>query len=464
VAALVLTSAITLGVAAIALLNPLERRLRHQEVKSLTATAVSARSSFDDLTLDEAHPASPEMTRLARALERRTGARVAVFDGSGRRVVDTRPELPFGPVPSTADEDHPTGRVVAAQSAADEARVAIPLKIEEQRFVLVLRKPLDDVKSAANDVTRAFTAAALAGLGIAALVGFGFATYLVRRLRRLRDSTVEVAALGPDAPLPADDASDEVGDLTRSFRRMQERLRQQEETRRQFVATASHELRTPLASLQGMLELLEQDLQIDPPDLADAQQQVGRAESQSRRLGSLAADLLDLTRLDAEVDLRSEPVELGELCRAVAAEFDVRIAETGGRIDIDLEGGQSWAMGDPGMIARVVRILLDNALRYSPEGSAVSLRTANPDGLSEVIVEDEGPGIPEGERELIFERFRRGSNGTADTGFGLGLAIGRAMAERMGGQLALVRADGGATFALRLPVAVGSLTDPAAVS
>ena len=463
-AALVLTSAITLAVAALALLNPLERRLRHEEVKSLTATAASARSSFDDLSLEDTRPSSPAISRLARAHERRTGARVAVLDDSGRRIVDTRPELPFGPVPSTADEDHPTGRVVAAQSAADEARVAIPLRIENRRFVLVLRKPLDDVKAAANDVTRAFTAAALAGLGIAALVGFGFATYLVRRLRRLRDSTVEVAALGPDAPLPADDASDEVGDLTRSFRRMQERLRRQEEARRQFVATASHELRTPLASLQGMLELLGQDLHIDPPDVADAQQQVSRAESQSRRLGSLAADLLDLTRLDAEVDLRSEPVELGELCRAVAAEFDVRTAETGARIEVDLEGGQCWAMGDPGMIARIVRILLDNALRYSPPAAPVSLRTASSNGRSEVIVEDEGPGIPEAERELIFERFRRGSNGTADTGFGLGLAIGRAMAERMGGELTLARGDGGATFVLGLPVAVGSLTDPAPVS
>ena len=116
------------------------------------------------------------------------------------------------------------------------------------------------------------------------------------------------------------------------------------------------------------------------------------------------------------------------------------------------------------MIARIVRILLDNALRYSPPAAPVSLRTASSNGRSEVIVEDEGPGIPEAERELIFERFRRGSNGTADTGFGLGLAIGRAMAERMGGELTLARGDGGATFVLGLPVAVGSLTDPAPVS
>src|SRR2546423_6441509 len=217
VAALVLTSAITLAVAALALLSPLERRLRHEELKSVTATAVSASSAFDDLSSEDVRPGSPQMLRLARALDRRTGARVAVFDGRGARVVDTRPELAFGPVPSTADADRPRGRVVAEQSAPDEARVAVPLHIEGRRYVLALRKPLDDVKAAARDVRRAFTTAALSGLAIALLAGLAFPTYLPRRLRGLRAATREGAQRRPAAPVPRAGAPDEDGGPPRSF-------------------------------------------------------------------------------------------------------------------------------------------------------------------------------------------------------------------------------------------------------
>ena len=110
---------------------------------------------------------------------------------------------------------------------------------------------------------------------------------------------------------------------------MQQRLQQQEEARRAFVSTASHELRTPLASLDGMLELLDDDLGSGDVDIDDARSLLDRARAQSRRLSRLAADLLDLSRLDAQVQLRSEPVELGELSRAVLAEFELGTEERG---------------------------------------------------------------------------------------------------------------------------------------
>ena len=453
VAALVLTSAATLGVAAVALLNPLETRLRHQELKSLSATAVASLPALEDPETGVTNSAT--LLPLALALERRTGARVAIIDSRGNTIVDTRPDEPFGPVPVARSRNRPAGRVRARSSnAAAVAVAAVPFRVSGQRYVLALRKPLDDVTAAAADVQHAFTDAALAGLGIALLLGFGFATYLVRRLRRLRNASMEVGDHGVDAVLPADTGRDEVGDLARAFRNMQVRLHHQEEARRQFVATASHELRTPLASLQGMLELLEQDLSVEPPDLADARDQVMRAEAQSRRLATLAADLLDLTRLDADVELRSEPVELGELCRAVAAEFELRLAERGPRVELDSAAGPCWATGDPGSIARIVRILLDNALRYSPFDRPISIRLQNRGPLVEVRVEDEGPGVPEEEREVIFERFRRGRATGGEGGFGLGLAIGRGLALRMGGELSLEPSERGARFALRLPASV----------
>src|SRR5450755_3699690 len=159
---------------------------------------------------------------------------------------------------------------------------------------------------------------------------------------------------------------------------MQRRLQHQEEARRAFVATASHELRTPLTSLEGMLELLDDDLLQEHPDLQDARSLLQRARAQSRRLGRLAADLLDLSRLDADVELRSEPVELGELSRAVLAEFELGIAERGIIPLLEEASGRIWALGDPGSVARILRILLDNAFRLSPERSEirVELRSA----------------------------------------------------------------------------------------
>src|SRR5207248_7448368 len=151
----------------------------------------------------------------------------------------------------------------------------------------------------------------------------------------------------------------------------------QEEARRAFVATACHELRTPLATLDGLLELLHEDLKSGTPDLEDAQSLLERARAQSKRLGRLAADLLDLSRIDARVELRSEPVELGELSRAVLAEFELGTAERGIVTVLDDHAGSVWALGDPGSVARILRILLDNAIRLSPQDGTVTVELRN---------------------------------------------------------------------------------------
>jgi signal transduction histidine kinase len=327
-------------------------------------------------------------------------------------------------------------------------------------WVLVVRKPLDTVNAAVATVRRAFLYAALAGLGLTLLLGIPLSATIVRRLRRLRHAALQLAHDGPPVAVPADRRRDEVGDLGRAFAQMQHRLQQQEEARRAFVSTASHELRTPLASLDGMLELLDDDLRSGDPDLADARSLLDRARMQSRRLARLAADLLDLSRLDAQVQLRSEPVELGELSRAVLAEFELGTEERGIVSTLDDSAGPVWARGDPGGIARIVRILLDNAVRVSPQGGEVSVALRNGDQAS-LTVRDEGPGVGAEEQELIFERFQRGRATGGSAGFGLGLAIGRELAERMGGELMLEQTDlPGATFTLRLPVAKAQEEEP----
>ena len=244
---------------------------------------------------------------------------------------------------------------------------------------------------------------------------------------------------------------DEVGDLARTLARMQDALRRQEAARRSFVSTASHELRTPLTMLQGTMELLEEDLRDGRVDIEDAQLQVTNARRELRRLSTLAGELLDLSRLDAAVQLRSEPVELGELARAVAAEFDLRARELDVELRVLPPAEGCWGRGDPDAVARVVRILLDNALRYGPQGQAITVSTTA-DGRRRRLGDRPRAGHPAEEREHVFERFHRGRAAGPEIGFGLGLAIGRELAERMGGGLELAdREPPGACFVLTLP-------------
>jgi signal transduction histidine kinase len=426
---------------------------------------------------EEGREANANIIKLERSLEAVTGAtEVALLgypDVSGHpQLVRVTPQPEAEPYDDAVRAFHSKGDAVysfGTIGGTQYARAALPFTTPvrgggAEHWVLVVRKPLDTVTDAVATVRRAFLYAALAGLGLTLILGIPLSGTIVRRLRRLRHSALQLAAEGPPVDVPDDRRRDEVGDLARAFAQMQEQLQHQEEARRAFVSTASHELRTPLASLDGMLELLDDDLRSGDPDLADARSLLERARTQSRRLARLAADLLDLSRLDAQVQLRSEPVELGELSRAVLAEFELGTEERGIVSTLDDSSGQVWARGDPGGIARIVRILLDNAVRVSPQGGEITVELRNGENAS-LTVRDEGPGVPPEERELIFERFHRGRATSGSAGFGLGLAIGRELAERMGGVLVLERTElPGATFTLRLPVAKAQEEEPLAVA
>lgn len=461
-AALLLSSAVTLAVAALALLSPLEQRLRAEGEAGVFAAISASRPEFEEIGVDPAtgRPNSRELAATVSLLRHRSGAEITVLDRKLNTIY----------APSDQDLDVPNYYTQVARALhsghgvhtliGNELVAVEPIRIGEGGSVdaVVLERRLEYVISTVSVVRKAFIEAAAVGLGIALLLGLALTTTLLRRLERLREAALELERHGLDAPIHLDNRGDEIGDLTRAFTSMQARLRRQVQARHAFVATASHELRTPLASLDGTLELLEDDLDPQRLDLDDARQRTARAREQSHRLSSLASDLLDLSRLDAEVALRVEPVELGELCRAVAAEFDRRAAERDVRIEVRQSPHASWARCDPGAVARIVRILLDNAIGVAPAGSSVLAETATEDSCSQVTVSDSGPGVPESEREQIFERFHRGSTSGGHSGFGLGLAIGRELATRMDGTLALL--DGtndtdatGACFMLRLPAA-----------
>jgi signal transduction histidine kinase len=289
---------------------------------------------------------------------------------------------------------------------------------------------------------------------VTVVLGLLLAGRLVRRLRSLRDTALLVADLGPVAEMPSESSRDEVGDLTRALATMQGRLREQEQSRRAFVATASHELRTPLSSLRLILDMLRDDLRAETPDIGHATRQADLADLQAERLAMLAGELLDLSRIDAATPLRNELVDLGEIARSVLAEFEVRIEETGRRVSLSAPR-TVWAMGDPSSIAQIVRIVVDNAMRHSPPDAEIDIVVGQTGERATLRIHDGGPGVLPEDSERIFERFERGSNPQNAPGFGLGLAIGRELARRMDGDLSLQAAgtDPGAAFRLDLAYA-----------
>ncbi len=418
VLALFATAAASLAVAALALLPPLQQRLRTDAARTLQLHAEAAREGFER---PHAHP-----ERLVRELARATGAQVVLLTPGGV-AYDTDPDASS----NLADAQRALVTRRSEHSVrGDVAQAAVPVRTG----ALALRRRLGDVERTATVVEEAFAVAAGAGLLLALAGGLLLSGRMLRRLRVLRD------AVAGDGAVPADEHRDEIGELARAFTALQARVAEQEAARRTFVATASHELRTPVASLQTMLELVAEEAGDEEPDMDAVRGDIDTALAQARRLGGLAHGLLDLSRLDAGVPPRSEPIELGELVRAVAAEFRPPPA-------FDL--ARCWALGDPDSVARIVRLLVDNAFRHG--SGRVEVRTEHRDGVVVVRVLDDGPGVPQAERETVFERFRRG-DGSVSPGFGLGLAIGRELARRMHGDLAAEDGPGG-RFALALPAA-----------
>ena len=472
--ALVATSAVSLGIAALVVLPPLQGRLRDQSADGLRTSVEATKARFEtefDRLDRRRQPATPleyesPLATPSNDLNAQTGARVLVADDTGvpSSPADTAPGFlsdseSFLPVPEGAMRlALRTGRemqtVTAIDGDGDGVLVATPLLTPRGALtgMLVAERELTQATTLVGQVRDRFLIAAVVGLTVAVLLAVALSSTLLRRLARLRGVAVRITEQGPDATTPHDDRRDEVGDLGRALARMQEELRRQEAARRAFVSTASHELRTPLTMLQGTMELLEEDLRTGRLDEADALHHVASARHELDRMTALSGELLDLSRLDAAVPLRSEPVELGELARAVCAEFALRAEGRATRIELVPPAEPCWGRGDPDAIARVVRILIDNALRYGPVGRPVRVAVDVAPDAATLTVSDTGPGIPPEERETIFERFHRGARAGGAGGFGLGLAIGRELARRMGGELALAEGEG-TRFALRLRAA-----------
>jgi two-component system OmpR family sensor kinase len=224
---------------------------------------------------------------------------------------------------------------------------------------------------------------------------------------------------------------------------------------RRFLVDAAHELRTPIAGIQVAAEQILSNAGQQHDDASRAQYR--RADlllSDARRAGRLVADMLDLSRIDAGLPLDLQDVDLAAL---VDAEADRTTMLAPGVTVIRTGLDELGVKADPTRLAQILSNLLDNARRYTAAGGAVHIDLRSSDHTAEVTVTDTGPGVPDDERDRIFERLVRLDAGRAHDhgGAGLGLPIARALARAHSGELTCLPREGGAQFRLSLPLDTG---------
>jgi two-component system, OmpR family, phosphate regulon sensor histidine kinase PhoR len=229
-------------------------------------------------------------------------------------------------------------------------------------------------------------------------------------------------------------------------------MRHLETIRRDFVANVSHELRTPIASLRSAAETLRMALDRDPKG---ALQFVDIIERNSKRLGDLIGDLLDLSKIEArELRLSKEALDVPSLVEKTLANFAERAAARSIRLTAEMPAGLASAAGDANAFDRVLTNLVDNAFKYCPDGARVTVGAGEDDHKIVVTVADTGPGIEERHLSRLFERFYRVDPGRSREmgGTGLGLSIVKHLVEAMGGEVRVESQPGkGSAFAFSLP-------------
>ncbi len=231
---------------------------------------------------------------------------------------------------------------------------------------------------------------------------------------------------------------------------MLEKERQVSEMKTRFISMTSHEFRTPMAAVMGSADLLHNHFDRITP--AKREELFSRIDTSLHRMTEMLDDVLLLNRIDAErVEVRLCPIQLLDFVKTVVDEIQLGDHETHG-LELHAEGDLSHFVTDSELLHHILSNLLSNAVRYSPAGTLVTTRITAEAERVLITVEDRGIGIPEVDRERIFESFERGSNVGVIKGTGLGLNIVKHMTALLGGTIALeVPAGGGSRFILTLP-------------
>jgi two-component system OmpR family sensor kinase len=332
-----------------------------------------------------------------------------------------------------------------------------------QTYTLVVLQSLHSQKEMFDQLAQTFSLVIPIAVLLASVGGYFLARKSLAPVVAMSTQAGRIGAATLHERLPVQNEKDELGHLARSFNQLLDRLDQSFDRQRRFMADASHELRTPVAILRGEAEVALARPDRTPEEYRESLA-VLRAESQ--RLTHIVEDLFTLARADAgQYPLSPHDFYLDELVADCTR--TTRTLALAKRITLNCDAPQELPIhADEALLRRMILNLLDNAIKYTPEGGSVSLACRREGGEYMLSITDTGPGIPAELQPRIFERFFRADKARSHSesdggGAGLGLSIARWIAEAHRGRLELVRSDvTGSTFAAFLPAksAVSALT------
>jgi hypothetical protein len=376
-----------------------------------------------------------------------------VLDASGLVLATTR-EAGAGPVVRGATvRDAAATRVFTDTEIGGEREpyrvLAAPLATGSGRQIVVVATSLEATDEAVARVREALLVGGGSAVLLAAIGGWFLSGAALRPVERMRRQAEDISEHQAASRLEVPGTHDEIAALATTMNDLLERLHEALIRQRAFVADAGHELRTPLALLRTELELADRP-QRTAAELRDALRHAGGSVE---RLARLTEDLLLLARTDQSVEQRFERVPLPEIVRASVATASEPASSAGVSIDVEVSERLDVS-GSPSLLQRAVDNMVENALRYAPAGSTITVRASSvgPNAVVEVL--DDGPGFPPEFLPYAFERFRRADDARTrvDGGSGLGLAIVLAIGGVHGGTAAAGnRLEGGAIVTLTVP-------------
>lgn len=412
---------------------------------SFTAVSVvvarSEEHQLDEALRAEAHEEVIEIARrepFAMRISARTGAEADVFGRLPRfaalyasgRVVDRTPGLRQDP---TLDpSEHAAGVPFDLDVGGEGVRAVLAHVPDHPDLVLLMGSTRAELERDVRFLREVMAVTALVSILFAIMVSYSIARGLTRDHAAIAAVARRVGRGELDARVALRTGDDETAQLAADIDRMIERLETLVGSQQRFVAHAAHELRSPLTALYGELQLALRRERSAEEYRAAIDQALGSA----KRLIALAEDLLALARLGSEDASGREDVDARD-CVERAISWARAPADARG-IRIEVEGPSAAVHGRRTDLERMVRNLVDNAVRHSPDGGSIRVTLAPREGGVEIAVEDEGPGVPASDRTRIFEPFFRSDGARADaSGSGLGLPIAREIARAHGGDVVL---------------------------
>ena len=377
---------------------------------------------------------------------------VEVTDNNGRPIASTRNLSETAlPIPSPAlSQARQRGLSLVTVNGL---RVAIvPLSSDRELGFATVAEPLSVIDEGLRRLRRDFYAGVPLILLLASAGGYFLARKSLSPIASMNLQTQHITAERLSSRLDVDNPRDELGQLATTINDLLTRLETSFKEQQRFIADASHELRTPLAVLRGETEVALNK----PRTVAEYQESLSLIKDEAERLSRIVEDLFMLARqpINAPMVLLKEPLSLNKTVRDCARAAQVLAIRKGVQLNTESDSESILLRGDDELLKRMILNLLDNAVKYTPEGGKISVALARHNGNARISVRDTGIGISQTDQAHVFDRFFRvdKTRSRALGGAGLGLSIVAWIVESHGGKIDLQSTPGqGSLFTVELP-------------